>query len=83
MCRPVRFAPVHHQQTVRDDKSLRLVMCDVDAGEADLLDDRAQLSRKPVAQRAVECAQRFVQHQQARLWRQRPGQRHPLALAAR
>ncbi|GAA3081343.1 hypothetical protein GCM10020254_27160 [Streptomyces goshikiensis] len=42
-----------------------------------------QFHDQPLPQPPVELPQRFVQHQQPRRRRQRPGQRHPLLLTAR
>ena len=46
-------------------------------------EQRAQLGDEPLAQRAVERAERLVEHEQPRRGRERAGERDPLLLAAR
>ena len=47
------------------------------------LKDRAQLIQQPLAQRAIQCAKRLVEHQQARAGCQAARHCHALPLAAR
>jgi hypothetical protein len=64
-------------------EGLGLIVRDIHAGDADTLEDGAQLVEQALAQRAVERAERLVEHQQARARRQAARQCHALALAAR
>ena len=73
---------VHHDDLLGDLHRLLLIVGDEDRRHVDFLVQPAQ----PLAQLApdlrVERAERLVQQQHPRLHRQRPGQRHPLELAA-
>ena len=62
---------------------LVLVVGDEDGGEPGLVVDLAQAGAQLLAHAGVERAERLVEEQHPRLDRERPGQRHALALAAR
>ena len=77
-------APVaHHGDAVAERERLRLVVGDVDRRQADLVEELAELVEQPVAQRAVERAERLVEQEHARLGRERAGEGDALLLAAR
>ena len=52
-------------------------------GDAEAMDERAQLAPGPLAERGVEIGERLVEQEHLRLRRERPRQRHALLLAAR
>ena len=60
-----------------------MVVGDVDRRLAQAPQQEAEFVHEPVPQRPIQGAQRLVQHEQPRPRRQRPGQGHPLGLAAR
>jgi hypothetical protein len=72
----------HDRQPVRQGQGLLLVVGDVQEGDPDGLLERLQLHLERLAQLGVQRAERLVQQQHRRLQHQRPGQRHPLLLAA-
>ena len=76
-------ALVHHRDPVGDLHRLLLVVGDEHGGHALLVVEPAQPAAQLGADVRVERAERLVEQQHARLDRQRAGQRHPLALAAR
>ena len=71
-----------HRDPVRHHHGFLLVVCDVDHGDAEFAMDAADLELHFLAQAPVEGAERFVHQHQFRLEHQRPGNRHPLLLAA-
>ena len=75
-------AGIHHRHQIGHGEGLVLVMGDEDRGDAGLVMDMAQPDAQFLAHLGVQRAERLVQQQHARLDRQRPGQRHALALAA-
>ena len=72
----------HHRDAVRHHHRLGLVVGHVERGDADPLLQLADEDPHLVAQHRVEVGQRLVEQQQPRLDDQRPGERHPLLLAA-
>ena len=75
-------AGAHHRHAVGHGERLLQVVGHEQGGLAQAAQDARQVDQELLAQRAVEAGQRFVQHQQARVRRQRARQRHPLRLAA-
>ena len=76
-------ARIHHRHQIGHGEGLFLVMGDEDGGDARLVMDMAQPDAQFLAHLGVQRAERLVQQQHARLDRQRAGQGHALALAAR
>ena len=76
-------AGVHHDEAVGERERLVVVVGDEEGGELEPHEQRAQLGDEPLAQRPVERAQRFVEHEEPRLGRERARQRDALLLAAR
>ena len=72
-----------HRDPVAEIERLVLLVGHQHGRDADAADELADLAPGPLAQRRVEVGERLVQQQHPRLRRQRPGQRHPLLLAAR
>ena len=75
-------ALVHHHHPVGDFQRLFLIVGDEDRGHVDLVMQRAQPLPQLLAHLGVERAERLVEQQDARLDRERAGQRDALALAA-
>ena len=73
---------LHDDDAVGEAEGLGLVVGDVHDGGADAVEERGQLGDESVPEAPVERSERLVQQQQARCGGQRPGQRHPLLLAA-
>ena len=67
---------------VGDRAGLLAVVGDVQPGDAHLLEQAAEVEGEAVVELAVEGAERLVEQQQAGRRGERPGQRHPLGLAA-
>ncbi len=76
-------AGVHHDQAVGERERLVVVVGDEEGGELEPHEQRAQLGDEPLAERPVERAERFVEHEEPRLGRERAGERDALLLAAR
>ena len=74
---------VEHRQPVAHGQRLVLVVRDVDEGDADLALDPLELDLHLLAELEVERPQRLVQQQHLGAVDDRPGERDPLALAAR
>ncbi len=80
----LQHAPgVHQDDPVSHREGLFLVVCDIDGGLLAFAQDFAQLQHQVLAQRAVQRAERLVQHQQVREGRQRARQRDALRFTAR
>ena len=77
------LAVVHDRDVVGDGHRLLLVVGDQDGGDVDLVVQAAQPLAQLRADLRVERAERLVEQQHARLDRERAGERHALALAAR
>ena len=77
------LALAHHHDEVGHGHGLALVMGDDDGGDAEPLLQLAQFDLHRLAQLGVERRQRLVEQEQLRRQRQRAGNRHALALAAR
>ena len=75
-------AVVDDHDLVGDLEGLLLVVGHEDGGHVDLVVQPAQPVAQLLADLGVEGAERLVEQQHRRLDRQRPGQRHPLPLAA-
>ena len=75
-------APVEHDHLVGNLERLLLVVRDEQAGHVNLVVQAAQPGSQLFAHLGVEGAERLVQQQDLGPRRQRPRQRHPLALAA-
>ena len=73
---------VHHDQLLGDVHRLLLVVGDEDRRHVHLVVEAAQPGAQVLADLGVERAEGLVEQQHLRLDRQRPGQRHALALAA-
>ena len=73
---------VHHRDRVRDLHRLLLVVGNEDRGHAVLVVEAAKPPSQLAADVRVERPERLVEQQHARLNRERPRQRHPLALSA-
>ena len=76
-------AEVHHGDAVGDVPRQAEVVGDGDDREPALVDERPQQRQDLAADRGVERGHRLVGEQQLRLERDRAGDQHPLALAAR
>ena len=76
------LALVHHHDLVGERHRLDLVVGDVDAGDAELLLDAADLGAHLLAQLGVQVGERLVHQQHLRLHHQRARQRHALLLPA-
>ena len=76
-------AVVEHRDAVAHGQRLLLVVGDEDEGDADLALDRLELDLHLLAELEVERAERLVEQQHPGPVDQRPGERDPLALAAR
>ena len=76
-------APVEHDHLVGDLERLLLVVRDEQAGHVDLVVQPAEPGAQLVADLGVERTERLVEQQDLGPRRQRPRQRHPLALARR
>ena len=74
---------VHHDDPVGERERLVVVVGHEQDREAEADEERAQLGDEPLAERAVERAERLVEHEQARRGRERAGERDALLLAAR
>src|SRR5215218_6434229 len=74
---------VDHDDLLGDVHGLLLVVGDEDRRHVDLVVEAAEPRAQLLADLCVERAERLVQQQDLRLDRKRPGERHPLALAAR
>ena len=74
---------VEHRQAVAHAERLLLIVGDVNEGDADLALQRLELGLHLLAQLEVQGAERLVEQQHLGLVDQRPGERDPLALAAR
>ena len=77
----VQLPFVHHADGIADRKGFELVMGHEQRRGLRRLQDGAHFVRQALAQVHVEVGKRLVQQQQARLGRQRSGQRHALLLA--
>ena len=75
-------AGVHHRQPVGHGQRFLLVVGDVEERDADPLLQRLQLDLERPPQLGVQRAERLVEQQHRGVEHQRPGQRHPLLLAA-
>ena len=78
-----QLALAHHADAVAQHHGLGLVVGDVEAGHAGLLQDAAQLVAQADAQLGVEVAERLVEQDELRPVDQASRQRHALHLAAR
>ena len=76
------LALVHDHDGVAHGQGLLLVVGDIDKGDAHLLLDALELDLHILAQLQVQGAQRLVQQQHLGPVHQRPGNGHPLLLAA-
>jgi hypothetical protein len=77
-----QFAFPHHTDAVAQHHGLGLVMGDVKAGHAGLLQDAAQFVAQTNAQLGVEVGKRLVEQQQLRPVDETAGQGNALHLAA-
>ncbi|MNY43212.1 hypothetical protein D3C86_1781550 [compost metagenome] len=75
-------ALVHHDDDIGHGQSLFLVMGDEDEGLAGLLLDRLELDLHLLAELSVKRRERLVEQKHVRIGRQRPHQRHALALTS-
>ena len=75
-------AVVHHHDLLGDVHRLLLVVGDEDRRHVDLVVQAAQPDAQVLAHARVERAERLVEQQHLGLDRERPGERHALALAA-
>ena len=75
-------AVVHDHDLLGDVHRLLLIVGDEDRRHVDLVVKAAQPLAQLGAHPRVERAERLVEQQHLRLDRERPGERHPLALAA-
>ncbi len=73
---------VEYDDAVGECRRLILVMRDEQRSGAERIMDAAQLRSQPVADLAVQRAERLVQQQDTRLHRKRASERHPLPLPA-
>ena len=73
---------VHDPEARPEGHGFFLVVSDDDEGDAQALLDVDELELGMLAQLPVERRQRLIEQQQLRALHQRPGQRHPLPLAA-
>jgi len=78
----VQVAAFHHANLVANRKGLQLVVRDEQRGRLRGLEDVAQLMGQAFTQIHIEVGEGLIQQHQLRPGRQRPGQRHPLLLAA-
>ena len=76
------LALVHDHDLLGDLHRLLLVVGDEDRRHVDLVVEAAQPRAELLADLRVERAERLVEEQHLRLDRERPGERHALALAA-
>ena len=75
-------AQVHDGQPVGDVPGQAEVVGDDQDGQAEVADQAEQQGQDLAPDRGVQAGHRLVGHQHARLQGQRPGDHHPLALAA-
>ncbi|MNF84319.1 hypothetical protein D3C84_666730 [compost metagenome] len=75
-------ATLHHHDAVGHGQGLFLIVGHHDGGDAKALLQDADLAAKVGAHQGIQRAEGFVQQQQAGGEGERPGQRHPLLLAA-
>ena len=73
---------VDHRDPVGERERFRLVMRDIDRGDADLALQPLELAAHLVAQLGIEIRERLVEQQQPRLVHDRARERDPLLLAA-
>ena len=78
----LQHALVEDRDPVGQRHRLRLVVGDVDEGDAGAPLQALELAAHPLAQLGVEIRERLVEQQDRRLHHQRAGQRHALLLAA-
>ena len=78
----VDVAGVHDRDAVTHRQRFLLVVGHVDERDPDLALDPLELELHDLPQLEVECAERFVEQQRARVVHQRAGQRDALLLAA-
>src|ERR1022692_1413897 len=76
------LAAAHDRQPVGHGQRFLLVVRDVEEGNADLLLECLELDFQRAAQLGIQRAERLVEQQYRWLEHERPGQRHPLLLAA-
>lgn len=72
----------HHHDPVGEREGLALVVRDGEHGRSQLAEEFPEFDDQPFAQRAVQLAERFVEHQQAGAGRQGTGECDALLLAA-
>ena len=77
------LALAHEDHLVGELERFFLVVGDEDAGEAETPVQITQPAAQVLPDLGIERAERLVEQEDARLDRQRPGERHPLPLAAR
>ena len=75
--------PAHQDHLIRELECLLLVVGDEDAGEPQAPAQIAQPAAQVFPDLGVEGAERLVEQEDARLDRERAGERHPLPLATR
>ncbi len=75
-------AGAHHHQQLRKAERFRLIVRDIDRGEAEPVLQLFQLEPDLVPQQGIEVGQRLVEQHQPGLVHQGAGQRHTLLLAA-
>ena len=73
----------HDDDAVAERHGLRLIVGDVDRGDAERAQQAVELAAQPLAQRGIERGQRLIEQQHPRPWRDRARQSHALALPAR
>ena len=73
---------IHDHDLVGHLEGFFLIVGDEDAGDVNLVVQPAEPLPQLLPHLGVECAERLVEQQHLRLDGQRPGQRHPLPLAA-
>ena len=76
------LAVAHDHDPVAECQRLRVVVGDVDAGQAELALQASQLTPQLHPDLVVEAAQRLIEQQHVRSGHDAAGQRHPLLLAA-
>ena len=75
-------AAAQHGDAVAEIEGFVLLVRDEQRRDPHPLDQRPQLPARPLTEGGIEVGQRLVEQQHPRLRGQRPGERHPLLLAA-
>ena len=72
----------HHHDAVAQRHGFRLIVGDVDCGNAEFAQQGVDIHPQAFAQQRVQRRERLVEKKHARLHRDRSRQRHPLTLTA-